>query len=86
MNEFYHSGRDGLCGNEDCGQMSAWYAFSAIGLYPVLPGNNQYILGSPLFDKITIHQENGKDFVITAVNNSGQNKYVNALKLNGKDH
>ena len=86
MGEFFHSGRDGLCGNEDCGQMSAWYAFSAIGLYPVLPGNNQYVIGSPLFDKVTIHQENGKSFTIIADNNSDQNKYIESLKLNGNEY
>lgn len=86
MDDFFHSGRDGLCGNEDCGQMSAWYAFSAIGFYPVLPGSNEYVIGSPLFDKVTIHQENGKDFIIKSNNNSHENKYINSIKLNGKEY
>ena len=86
MNDFFHSDRNGLCGNEDCGQMSAWYVLSAIGFYPVLPGSNQYVIGSPLFDKVTIHQENGKDFTITAKNNSNENKYIKSSKLNGKKY
>lgn len=86
MDDFFHSGRDGLCGNEDCGQMSAWYAFSAIGFYPVLPGSNEYVIGSPLFDKVTIHQENGNKFIISANNNSHENKYVKSLSLNDKNY
>ncbi len=86
MDGFFHSGRNGLCGNEDCGQMSAWYSLSAIGFYPVLPGSNQYVLGSPLFDKVTIHQENGKDFTIIANNNSAKNKFIQSAKLNGNDY
>jgi hypothetical protein len=85
MDDFFHSGRDGLCGNEDCGQMSAWYVFSSMGFYPVLPGSNTYVIGSPLFDKITIHQENGKDFVISAHHNSGQNKFIKSIKYNKAD-
>ncbi|MBK7107039.1 MAG: GH92 family glycosyl hydrolase [Ignavibacteriae bacterium] len=86
MDDFFHAGRNGLCGNEDCGQMSAWYSLSAIGFYPVLPGSNQYVIGSPLFDKVTIHQENGKDFTIFAKNNSHQNKYIQSAKLNGSSY
>ncbi|MEN8192887.1 MAG: GH92 family glycosyl hydrolase [Bacteroidota bacterium] len=86
MDQFFHSGRDGLCGNEDCGQMSAWYALSALGFYPVLPGSNEYSIGSTIFDKVTIHLNNGKDFTIAANNNSSENKYINSAKLNGKEY
>ncbi|MBK8946875.1 MAG: GH92 family glycosyl hydrolase [Ignavibacteriae bacterium] len=86
MDDFFHAGRNGLCGNEDCGQMSAWYSLSAIGFYPVLPGSNQYVIGSPLFDKVTIHQENGKDFTIIANNNSNKNKFIQSAKLNGSSY
>ncbi|MCB0730470.1 MAG: GH92 family glycosyl hydrolase, partial [Ignavibacteriae bacterium] len=86
MDGFFNSNRDGLCGNEDCGQMSAWYSFSAIGFYPVLPGSNEYVIGSPLFDKVTIHQENGNDFVIVTNNNSHENKYIKSLSMNGSDY
>ena len=78
--ELYHDSPDGLCGNEDCGQMSAWYVLSAIGFYPVCPGSGQYVIGSPLFDKVTIHLQNGKDIVINA---KGSGHYIHSLKLNG---
>jgi predicted alpha-1,2-mannosidase len=83
MEEFFHSGRDGLCGNEDCGQMSAWYALSAMGFYPVLPGSNEYVIGSPIFDKVKINLTNGNTFRIIANNNSRENKYINSAKLSG---
>ena len=83
MEEFFNSGRDGLCGNEDCGQMSAWYALSALGFYPVLPGSNEYVIGSPIFDNVKINLTNGKSFNITANNNSRTNAYINSAKLNG---
>ena len=86
MDEFFNSERDGLCGNEDCGQMSAWYGLSALGFYPVSPGSNEYAIGSPLFDKITIHLANGKDFKITAKNNSADNKYIQSAKLNNEEY
>ncbi len=86
MSEFFHSGRDGLCGNEDCGQMSAWYAFSAIGFYPVLPGSNEYVLGSSIFDKVKINLPNGKIFTLNMENNSSENKYIQSIKLNGKEY
>lgn len=86
MQEFYHNNPDGLIGNEDCGQMSAWYIFSALGFYPVTPGTNQYDIGRPEFEKATIHLENGKTFVIEAKNSSSKNIYVKQLQLqaNGK--
>ncbi|MDR0542226.1 MAG: GH92 family glycosyl hydrolase [Dysgonamonadaceae bacterium] len=84
MNELYRAAPDGLSGNEDCGQMSAWYLLSAMGFYQVAPGKPVYTLGRPLFDKVTIHLENGKPFVIEAKNNSLKNKYVKSVSLNGQ--
>ncbi len=84
--ELYHNSPDGLCGNEDCGQMSAWYVMSAMGFYPVCPGSGQYVIGSPLFDKMTIHLPNGKDIVINAHGQGKNNCYVQSLKLNGTDY
>lgn len=84
MNELYTSAPDGLCGNEDCGQMSAWYVTSALGFYPVTPASNIYVIGSPLFDQITIHLENGKELVIEAENQSTENVFIQAASLNGK--
>jgi putative alpha-1,2-mannosidase len=76
---------DGLSGNDDLGQMSAWYIFSALGFYPVAPGSEFYELGSPLIKSATINLENGKTFKIRAVNQSPDNKYVLKAKLNGQD-
>ncbi|MDP5092925.1 MAG: glycoside hydrolase family 92 protein, partial [Polaribacter sp.] len=84
--EMYQNSPDGISGNEDCGQMSAWYIFSSLGFYPVTPGSNQYIIGSPLFDKATINLENGKSFTIQAKNNSVENKYIKSIKLNGENY
>ncbi|RDY61988.1 glycoside hydrolase family 92 protein [Flagellimonas nanhaiensis] len=75
---------DGLSGNEDCGQMSAWYVFSSIGLYPMNPASGQYEFGSPIFEKTTISLDADKSFVITAPNTSSINKYIQSVKLNGK--
>ena len=86
MNRMYTPTPDAYCGDEDNGQTSAWYVFSALGFYPVCPGTDQYILGAPLFKKATIHLENGNDVVITAPENSDKNIYIDALKLNGKDY
>lgn len=84
LNELYQNAPDGISGNEDCGQMSAWYIFSAMGFYPVTPANNQYIIGTPLFEKTIINLEDGKKFEITAENLSDENKYISSAKLNGK--
>ena len=84
MDEMYTSKPDGLCGNEDCGQMSAWYVLSAMGIYSVCPGNTQYAIGSPLFGKAKINLENGKVFTIVAENNSKENIYIKEAYLNGK--
>jgi predicted alpha-1,2-mannosidase len=86
MNKMYSSTPDGYCGDEDNGQTSAWYVFSAMGFYPVCPASDQYVLGAPLFKKITLQQENGKSFVISAPTNNATNKYVQQLSLNGKSH
>jgi len=84
MNKLYTPLPDGLCGDEDNGQTSAWYVFSAMGMYPVALGTNQYVLGAPLFKKITLHLENGKTFIISAPANSNENIYVTKAKLNNK--
>lgn len=84
LTNLYTNSPDGISGNEDCGQMSAWYIFSSLGFYPVTPGSNQYIIGSPLFPKTTIHLESGKEFTVVANNNSGQNMYIKEARLNGK--
>jgi predicted alpha-1,2-mannosidase len=86
MDSLYTALPDGLCGNDDCGQMSAWYVMSAMGLYQVTPGDPIYSLGSPLFQKITLHLENGKQFAIKAMNNSLENKYIQSAMLNGKKY
>jgi predicted alpha-1,2-mannosidase len=86
MDKLYAPSPDGLCGDEDNGQTSAWYVFSAIGMYSVAPGTNQYVLGAPLFKKITINLENGEKFIISAPANSKENLYVNKAKLNNKDY
>ena len=86
MNKLYSAAPDGYCGDEDNGQTSAWYVFSAMGFYPVCPTSGEYVLGSPLFKKITVNLENGKKIVINAPNNSAQNKYVSNIKYNGKTY
>lgn len=84
MNKLYTPNPDGYCGDEDNGQTSAWYVFSSLGFYPVCPGTNQYVLGAPLFDSVTITMENGTELVIEAPNNSKENCYVNSITFNGK--
>lgn len=85
MNRMYAPTPDGYCGDEDNGQTSAWYVFSALGFYPVTPGAAEYVIGSPLFEKVELSLENGKQFIITAENNSAKNVYIKNAKLNGKD-
>ncbi|NNK28164.1 MAG: glycoside hydrolase family 92 protein, partial [Flavobacteriaceae bacterium] len=80
----YKNSPDGISGNEDCGQMSAWYIFSSMGFYPVTPASNQYIIGTPLFDKATINLENGKVFDIVVQDLSPDNKYIGTAYLNGE--
>ena len=83
MNKLYKAVPDGYCGDEDNGQTSAWYVFSAMGFYPVTPAVNQYVIGAPLFKKVTLTFENGKKFEIDALKNSAANKYVSKVNLNG---
>ena len=84
LREQYRNDLDGLSGNEDVGQMSAWYVLSSIGLYQEEPAGGKYIIGSPLFNEVTINVGNGKTFTVKAINNSDQNIYVQSAKLNGK--
>ncbi len=84
MNRLYLPTPDGYCGDEDNGQTSAWYVFSALGFYPVCPATDQYIVGAPLFKKATLNLENGKKVVINAPANSNDNKYISAAAMNGK--
>ncbi len=86
MDDFYKPQPDGLIGNEDCGQMSAWYILSALGFYEVNPSQPIYAFGTPIFQEAKIHLENGKTFTIRANNVSGKNIYIKSVKLNGKDH
>ena len=86
MDKLYAATPDGYCGDEDNGQTSAWYVFSALGFYPVCPGSNEYIIGSPLFKSVKVELENGKEIEITAENNSAENRYIAEMKLNGKKY
>ena len=83
MDKLYTPQADGYCGDEDNGQTSAWYVFSSMGFYPVCPGTDEYVFGSPLFDKITLSLENGKTFTILSTDNSSDHVFVNDIKLNG---
>jgi predicted alpha-1,2-mannosidase len=84
LDKLYNYTPDGYCGDEDNGQTSAWYVFSALGFYPVTPGTDQYVFGSPLFNKVTLNFENGKKLLIEAPGNSKENIYVQYIKLNGR--
>ena len=86
MERLYKPTPDGYCGDEDNGQTSAWYVFSALGFYPVCPATDQYVFGSPLFKKVTLHLDNGKTFTIKAPENSFENKYVQKINLNKKEY
>jgi predicted alpha-1,2-mannosidase len=86
MDKLYKATPDGYCGDEDNGQTSAWYVFSALGFYPVCPGSNQYVLGAPLFKKATVELPNGKLLTINAPNNSPGNKYVQNIMFNNKPY
>ena len=85
LTQLYHNAPDGISGNEDCGQMSAWYVLSSLGFYSVTPASNQYIIGKPLFDKATINLESGKRFTIVAKNNSEKNIYISSATLNNEN-
>lgn len=86
LTKLYSATPDGYCGDEDNGQTSAWYVFSALGFYPVTPGANQYVIGTPLFKKATLHVENGNEFEIIATNNSDKNMYIRSSALNGVEY
>ena len=86
MDKLYSAHPDGYCGDEDNGQTSAWYVFSALGFYPVCPGSGQYVLGTPYFDEVKLHLENGRTLEIDADDNSSANKYIQAMTLNGKPY
>lgn len=86
MDKLYKPTPDGYCGDEDNGQTSAWYVFSALGFYPVTPASTQYVLGAPLFKSIKINLENSKAIQIEAPKNSENNIYINQLKFNSKNY
>ena len=86
MDRLYRPTPDGYCGDEDNGQTSAWYVFSALGFYPVCPGTDQYVIGAPLFKDVKLHLENGKTVEISAPRNSDENLYVDGITLNGKEY
>ena len=86
LTKLYSATPDGYCGDEDNGQTSAWYVFSALGFYPVTPGVDEYVIGSPLFKKATLHLENGNSFEINSKNNSKSNFYIQGAELNGKSY
>ena len=83
--KFYQPRPDGLCGNDDCGQMSAWYMFTALGFYPVNPASGEYVIGSPQLPEATIKLANGKTFTMIAENLSAENKYVKSVWFNDKE-
>lgn len=86
MDKLYTPNPDGYCGDEDNGQTSAWYVFSAMGFYSVCPGVNEYVLGAPLFSKVKINLENGKHITIESKNNNESNRYIKEMKFNGKSY
>ncbi|HLS95151.1 putative alpha-1,2-mannosidase [Sphingobacterium allocomposti] len=86
MKRMYSPLPDGYCGDEDNGQTSAWYVFSALGFYPVTPAVDEYVVGAPLFKKATLHLSNGKKIVVEAPKNSDSNRYIHAMKWNGKGY
>ncbi len=86
MDKFYTPAPDGYCGDEDNGQTSAWYVFSALGFYPVCPASDQYILGTPLFKEVTVNLPNGNKINISAPENSSENFYVDGMTVNGKSY
>lgn len=86
MHDLYFNAPAGLCGNEDCGQMSAWYVFSAMGFYPVNPVSGEYEIGTPLFPEIQMHLDNGKTFTVLAPGVSRENIYIQSVKVNGQPY
>ena len=86
MGRLYSAAPDGYCGDEDNGQTSAWYVFSALGFYPVCPGRDEYAIGSPLFPEAEIRLENGKTVTIKACGNSPESRYIKDMKLDGRPY
>ena len=86
MDRLYSATPDGYCGDEDNGQTSAWYVFSAMGFYPVCPGSDEYVIGSPLFKRTTVRLENGNEIVLEAPENAPQNRYIGSVKVDGKNY
>ena len=86
MNKMYRNNIDGLCGNDDCGQMSAWYVFSALGFYPVCPGTDQYVLGAPYMPYACVKLPDGKTLEVKAPGVSDTKRYIKSVKLNGKPY
>ena len=86
MNRMYQPTPDGYCGDEDNGQTSAWYVFSALGFYPVTPATDEYVIGAPLFEKATIKLANGNTIEINAPNNSQDNRYIQSMRVNGANY
>jgi predicted alpha-1,2-mannosidase len=85
-NTFYGSARDGLCGNDDCGQLSAWYIFGSLGFYPLCPGSDSYIIGTPSYKSVKLKLPNKSEFIVKAENLSADNYYIQSAKLNGKEY
>ncbi len=85
-NTLYQNSRDGLCGNDDCGQMSAWYIFGTLGFYPVCPGSDSYVIGTPSFEYIKLKLPNKAEFIVKAHNLTDDNFYIQSVKLNGEDY
>ena len=85
MNKMYRNNIDGLCGNDDCGQMSAWYIFTALGFYPVCPASGQYVLGAPYLAENKLHLQNGNTLIVKALDVSDKNCYIQSVRLNGKE-
>ena len=86
FDEMYKNAEDGLSGNEDVGQMSAWYVISTLGLYQVEPAGGKYVFGSPLFDEATVQLPEGMTFTVKALDNSPENVYVQSVRWNGKPY
>jgi putative alpha-1,2-mannosidase len=86
MERMYRPRRDGLGGNDDCGQMSAWYVFSALGFYPVCPGSGEFVLGAPFLPEMSLQLDNGATFTVKAPKVSSKNRYVHGVKLNGQKY
>jgi predicted alpha-1,2-mannosidase len=86
MDRLYTPQADGYCGDEDNGQTSAWYVFSSMGFYPVAPATPEYVIGAPLFKKITVDLENGNKIEISAPENSTEKRYIRSIKMNGEIH